>query len=198
LKIDPECNEARLLKSLIESDINGALQRINALLDEMQAEAVNRLRSKGILSGNTRMVPDHYDTFVQLGSADLDYYGYRVLMPKHQWPHYTDEQSGWLSVGFRPQTGRALVSAVDFRACINTEVEKILAFTVTHDGEINAIRLSGCAHLTDAIRLHATNAFNGDKVVPITPFTAYQGQSVRVRVNYTLGGGLSSLQVSAG
>jgi SAM-dependent methyltransferase len=166
------------------------------LIDEMQAAVVNRLRAREVLSGSTRMVPARYDTFVEFGLADLDYYGYRVFMPKHRWPHYTDEHAGWFPVQFRPQTGRELVSTIDFCACINTEVERTLSFSAASAGEINAIRVSGCARLAGTVHLAATNAFNGDKIVPIGPLSVRQGQAVIATVRYTLGAGLSSLRVS--
>ncbi len=166
------------------------------LIDEMQAEAVNCLRERGILTTDTRMIPHRYDTLVELGAADLDYYGYRVLMPKHQWPHYTHEQTGWFRVGFRAYTERALVGTADFRGTIETEIERTLTFEAQQTGEINAVRVSGGAHLTSAVRLGATNAFNGNKVIPIPPMSAAAGQLVTARIRYSLGGGLSSLRVS--
>ncbi len=52
---------------------------------------------------------------------------------------------------------------------IETEIERTLSFEAQQRGEINAVRVSGGAHLTSAVRLGATNAFNGDKVIPIPP-----------------------------
>jgi predicted RNA methylase len=166
------------------------------LLDEIQAVVVGRLRGRGILAEDTRMIPHRYDTFVELGSADLDYYGYRILMPTHRWPQHADEEAGWLPVQFRPQSPRTLLTSVDFHSRINAHVRKAFSFAATHDGEINSIRLSGCAYLTARTHLGATNAFNGDKVIPIDQFRVRQGQSVHVDVQCEMGGGLSSLQVS--
>lgn len=166
------------------------------LMDEMQADVVNRLRAQDVLSDKTRMIPERYETFVELGSANFSYYGYRILIPEHRWPYYTHEHAGWFPVHFRPQTERRLISTVDFHARINTEVEQVLTCVAAHDGEINAIRISGCAYLTNTISLAATNAYNGDKVLPIDPFSIRQGQEIHVTVSYTLGAGLASLRVS--
>lgn len=166
------------------------------LMDEMQAAVVNRLRAQDVLSDTTRMVLERYDTFMELGSTNFTYYGYRILMPEHRWPHYTHEHAGWFPVEFQPQTERRLVSTVNFHAHINTDVEQMLTVTAAHDGEINAIRLSGCAHLTSTISLAARNSYNGDKVLPIDPFSIRQGQEIHVTARYTLGAGLASLRVS--
>jgi len=165
------------------------------LLDETQAIVINRLRARGVLADTTRMIPRRYETFLELGRVDFDYYGYRILMPAHRWPHLADEEAGWLPLRFQALSPRTLVSTAEFQACVNTTLLKTFSFAAADDGEINAIRISGDAHLTGRTRLGATAAFNGDKIVPIDPFRVQRGQSVSVDVAGTLGGGLASLQV---
>jgi SAM-dependent methyltransferase len=165
------------------------------LIDERQAVVVNRLRAQGVLAEETKMIPARYDTFLELGAANLDYYGYRIVMPMHRWPHYARDGAGWLPALFEPRTAPAFVVAVDFYAQIETAVAQRLSFTAARDCEINALRVSGCAHLTDSVSLRATNAFNGDKVLPIDPFVLREGQVAHALVTYTLGAGLSSLRI---
>lgn len=166
------------------------------LMDEMQAVVVNQLRAQEIINDKTRMIPARYDTFVELGTARLDYYGYRILMPKHSWPHYAIEHNGWLPVHFEAATEPALMATTDFHARIATDVAQKLSFPARpRRREINAIRISGHAHLTANSSLRATNAFNGDKILPIEPFTIYDGQSIQAALQYTLGAGLSSLHI---
>ncbi len=167
------------------------------LMDEVQVVAINRLRARGIVHVGTAMIPARYDTFVELGRADLDYYGYRVLMPKHCWPQHVVERAGWLPDAFDAATARVLVATVGFQAPIETNVRRSFSFTPEDDCEVNALRISGCAHLTGDMSLGATNAFNGDKVVPIAPIVLRKGQVAHALVTFTLGGGLSSLQIQA-
>ena len=72
-----------------------------------------------------------------------------------------------------------------------------MTFTPNHDCDVNAIRISGRAYLTDDMRLDATNAFSGDKIVPIDPILLRKGTPACVRISFTLGGGLASLRVHA-
>jgi protein arginine N-methyltransferase 1 len=167
------------------------------LMDEMQAEAVNRLRERGVVHDGTAMIPVRYETFVELGRASVDYYGHRILMPMHRWPHYALENDGWLPAAFDAATPRVLLAKVGFQAHIDTEIRRSLTFRPDDDGEVNAIRISGRASLTDDIRLGATNAFNGDKIVPIAPIALRKGKLARVRISFMLGGGLASLRVRA-
>ena len=94
------------------------------LMDEEQAVAINRLRARGIVHAGTAMIPARYDTFVELGRASLDHYGYRVLMPKHCWPHHVAERAGWLPDAFDAVTARVLVATVGFQAHIETDVRR--------------------------------------------------------------------------
>jgi predicted RNA methylase len=165
------------------------------LIDELQAAAVNRLRERGVLHAETAMIPSRYDTFVEFGSANLDYYGHRVLMPMHCWPHYAIEPAGWLPATFEAISAPALLSTVGFRTCVEVDVRRTLTLTPDADCEVNAIRLSGCACLSDHLSLGATNAFNSDKIVPIPPIVLRKGRRTRIEISFTRGGGLASLQV---
>jgi predicted RNA methylase len=165
------------------------------LLDETQVLALNQLRARHVLSESTRLIPERYETFAELGSARLDCYGFQVLLPAHHWPHYDDQESGWLPMSFESFSPRTCVGRADFRRAIEPSLSARFSFACACDGEINAIRLSGYAHLTSGMRLGPTNAFNGDKIVPIDPLRVRDGQVVHVEVRGECGRGLDSLQV---
>lgn len=165
------------------------------LMDEQQASAINRLRARGVLAATTRMIPARYETYLELGVANLDHYGYRVLMPMHRWPHHDFEQTGWLPSTFAPKTEPMLAAALDFTAAIDARVQRSVSFHAAEDCEINAVRISGRAYLTDHACLGPTNAFNGDKILPIDPIFLRRGQAARASVRFTLGAGLSSLSI---
>jgi hypothetical protein len=101
----------------------------------------------------------------------------------------------WLPLRFHTQSPPTLVSTAEFQACVNSTLQNTFSFAAADDGEIDAVRISGDAHLTRRTRLGATGAFNGDKIVPIDRFRVRRGQSVIVDVRGTLGAGLASLQV---
>ncbi|MDE2179671.1 MAG: hypothetical protein KGJ40_02340 [candidate division NC10 bacterium] len=70
-----------------------------------------------------------------------------------------------------------------------------MAIKIEGDGLLNAIRISARAHLAKDLVLGATNALNGDKVLPIDEIRLTNGQIIQVQVSYQMGGGLASLQV---
>ncbi|MDE2179670.1 MAG: 50S ribosomal protein L11 methyltransferase [candidate division NC10 bacterium] len=53
------------------------------LMDEMQVSAINALRERNIITAKTRLIPFQYETFIELGFTDFNYYGYKVFAPKH-------------------------------------------------------------------------------------------------------------------
>jgi hypothetical protein len=90
-----------------------------------------------------------------------------------------------------------LLASLDFNAALPADVEKSLSFLATADVEVNAVRISGSARLTDQASLGATNAFSGDKIIPIEPRRLHRGRTARASIAYSLGAGFSSLRIEA-
>jgi predicted RNA methylase len=182
------------------------------LLEERQASVVNSLIETGVIGSRTRVIPRRYETFLELGFCDFNYYGYQVLMPKHAWPQYAQEETprapgrgcscgqgtpgtGWLASSFCELSSPVRVSSVDFQQPILQQVDRTLVVHAVANGLVNAVRLTARAELCPGLTLGATNALNGDKVLPIEETRLSTGQSVRARVRYQMGSGLSSLHV---
>jgi predicted RNA methylase len=84
------------------------------LMDEMQVSAFNTLRDRGIITTKTRLIPFHYETFIELGFTDFNYYGYKILAPKHDWPHHSGDANGWLPTAFHAFCDPYCVDAAHF------------------------------------------------------------------------------------
>ena len=164
------------------------------LMDELQVTALNALRERGVITERTRLIPFWYETFVELGFTDFDYYGCTVLAPKHEWPHVGDAGSGWLPTAFHTRSARERVWSLDLRTMIQRTVDVRLAIPITTEGLVNAVRISARTHLTEGLVLGATNALNGDKVLSIDAMSVAAGDVAQAHVRYQMGGGLSSFQ----
>ncbi len=165
------------------------------LIDEMQAEVINRLRQRGVLCGSTRMIPASYDTRLEFGVANLEHFGFRILMPQHRWPHQAHPDTGWSPARFEQATEPMLLASLDFSAALPAHVEHAFFFAPTADADVNAVRISGRARLTDQASLGATNAFSGDKIIPIKPTRLHRGRTAHASIAYSLGAGYSSLRI---
>jgi predicted RNA methylase len=164
------------------------------LMDEKQVTALDSLRERGVVTARTRLIPFRYETFVELGFTDFSYYGYRVFAPKHDWPHYFDGGNGWLATSFLPRTAPHRVGELDFRRPVRRDVDATLAIPVADAGLVNAVRISARTHLAGGVSLGATNALNGDKVLPIDEARLSEGEVALARVRYRMGGGLASFR----
>jgi predicted RNA methylase len=165
------------------------------LMDEMQVPAINTLRERNIITSRTRLIPFQYETFVELGFTEFNYYGYKLFAPKHDWPHMLDRGNGWLPTSFHAHSRPHRVGQFDFRHPIQSGVDTTLAIKVESDGLVNAVRISARTHFAKDLVLGATNALNGDKVLPIEEILLSEGQIARARVTYQMGGGLASFRV---
>jgi predicted RNA methylase len=191
---------------VIQDDINSATLPESAdvficemmdtgLMDEMQVTAINALYERNVLTARTRLIPFRYETFIELGFTNFNYYGFKIFTPKHDWPHYSDRDNGWLPTEFHELSDRRRIGSIDFQQPIDARVDKSLSINAKNSGVINAVRISACAHLAKGLILGATNALNGDKILPVEETRVTEGQIIQARVSYQMSGGLASLQV---
>jgi predicted RNA methylase len=165
------------------------------LLDELQAPVLNRLRERGVVDRATRLVPSRYRTDAQLVWTDNLYYGYRIAAPKHEWPFYDRAGDGWAPTSILPVSERVEIALHDFSAGPVDEAVAVAGDVAIAPGlRANALRLSGEITLCDGVTLGATNALNGDKILPLPSEATGR---VRLELAYRLGGGLGSLAISA-
>lgn len=163
------------------------------LLDEMQVPVLNALRARGVIGPATRVLPGRYESDVTLGTTAVSYYGYRILMPAHRWPHYEVPGSGWLETPFEALTVPEPLVTVDLEKPVVPLLRRTMHVAALSDGVVNCLRLRGRAELTPGRMLGATNAFSGDKWLPIEPVRVTAGQTLTVRLNGQLGAGLASM-----
>ncbi len=163
------------------------------LMDEVQAHAITALSSNGVIDSQTTVIPASYTTLVDLVCVDDVYYGFRISAPKHEWPFYRDPGAAWHATPIASLTNRLAVSHITFHERIAESVDTTVVLVGQHDGLANGIRISGRLYLADGVDLGATNALNGDKIIDLpAPIAVHAGQSIVLRVQYDLSGGLGS------
>lgn len=164
------------------------------LLDEMQVPVINALHEKGIIGSNTKVIPQSYETYIELVSADDSFYGFTIKAPKHMWPAY-DSEVGWLRKKVLAVSSRETLCHVDFGSITNPELSKVINFDIQEAGPIpNAIRLSGKIVLAEGVVLEDTDTINGKKVLAL-PFI--YAKNTKHEVTAGMGKGLGSLKIRA-
>ena len=166
------------------------------LMDEMQVTAINSLHERNVLTAETRLIPFRYETFLELGFTNFNYYGFKILAPKHDWPHYSSLDNGWLPTDFHALSSPHRIGSIDFQRPIESRVDASLPIKAKNNGVINAVRISARAHLAEGVILGATNSLNGDKILPVEETRLAEGQIIQARVSYQMSGGLASLRVT--
>jgi predicted RNA methylase len=165
------------------------------LMDEMQVTAINALYKRNVITSRTRLIPFQYETLIELGFTSFNYYGFKIFAPKHDWPHYSCRDNGWLKTEFLSLSYPHRVSVIDFQWPIENRVDTSVPIKAKNTGIINAVRISARAHLAKEVILGATNALNGDKILPVNETRLTKGQVIKAGVSYQMSGGLASLQV---
>lgn len=165
------------------------------LLDEHQIPAIQSLQEQGILKPTTQVIPGKYEAVVTFGYSEFSFYGLRITYPLHDWPDL-DPEDGWCPTGFVPLTSKKSVFEVNFCQLQSPHLDIDFVVAPQRTGTINSMRLSAIAYLTQELPLASTLTFNGEKILPISPFQVFEGVPIRLKVSALLGGGLQSLQVA--
>lgn len=161
------------------------------LIDEMQVPVMNELHKNGTIGDKTKLIPQSYQTFIELMHVDNDFYGYKIKSPMHDWPHYSCVNDNWLQIKATPLSNKVMVGNVDFRADDNGfDVDETLGITINSSGqEANAVRISGVLTLTAGITLNDTNALNGNKLIFLDESQSVAPGNANLHVNYKISGG---------
>lgn len=163
------------------------------LLDEQQVPVLNALRRRGIITRATRLLPELYETTLQLVAAEHRYYGFEIAAPKHEWPFYASG-AGWHTTPVTATSATVVTASIDFAAgIVDEDVEGEVELETDPTRTVNAVRLAGRLRLCADHSLGSTHALNGDKILPITPLPGVSRATLRWR--YRMGAGLGALQL---
>jgi len=164
------------------------------LLDEMQVKVMNELHAKGVIGSNTKIIPRAYETFVRLMEIDNIFYGYKIAAPIHDWPYYAHTQNGWHELKKQHITDSQSLGHFDFeKGEIIPNVDETLEFDIRTGQTVNALELSGIAHLTSNIEVNDEHTFNGNKILSIEPIV--DPQTIKLRIRYEMSRGLGDFKI---
>jgi len=186
LEVDLPKNIDVLIAELIET----------GLMDEMQVPVMNALHQAGIVGTKTKVIPQAYQTNLELVHVDDEFYGYKIKAPKHMWPFYALDLNEWSHPIVTPLSSKLTVADLNLEGGTNNQdVDMTLNFKLLKaDKPINAIRISGLLTLTDGVELGAAHSVNGDKILSLPEEIPPEDDQVNLHVSYKMGGGLGSFQ----
>jgi predicted RNA methylase len=189
--------EGDVMHSPLPTGVDVVLAEIvdTALIDELLVPTLNDLRARGVISSNTRVVPQGYATTLAPASTTHEYYGFTITAPKHEWPFYA-EDGRWHATCTTDAAPPLTICRLDLSyGPIDLTVSGSATIDVDRDVPINAIRIAGMLDLAPGITLGPTPSLNGDKIVHLP--TIAGADRITLTWSYEMGGGLQSLQIRA-
>jgi SAM-dependent methyltransferase len=163
------------------------------LIDESLVEVFNGLVAAGVVTSTTRCLPASYATYLQLGYADPELYGFTFEVLRHDWSYYDHEPTAWAPsrftpVGARHQAWRSPLAGRSIEPGVRVRLP-----VPEGGGMINALRVTGTLHLPGYGTFVESPTLNGPKIIPISP----PAGATEVEVSYTMGGGYSTFTCRA-
>lgn len=139
----------------------------------------------------TRVLLSGYKTYIDLVSNPETYYGHQFKILRYE---YSDSQVA-RKLRSKSFSEKQLISDVDFTQ-INTDltVKKNLCIHATRCGEINGLRLSGETRFFDGSTLGESYAYSYPVILPIDTRAVAKGQALKVKIGYTICGGMKTLR----
>ena len=193
-----EVVEGDALEANLPENIDVVIAEIieTGLMDEMQVPVMNALHQKGIIGPDTKVIPQRYQTNLELVNVNDTFYGHVIKAPKHIWPHYGLNQDEWAQAKVTVLSSKVTTVDLNLEKDVNdVNFDKTLSFTVqASDKPINAVLISGLMTLTDGIEMREGNSVNGDKILSLPKeITANAGQ-VDAHITYKMGAGLGTFK----
>lgn len=164
------------------------------LIEEQLVPAFNNVLNQDMLKTTAKSIPCRQDTFVELVNTDFEHFGVKMntIQIEQTW-----QESKLQSKISDP----ILVSSVNFNEAIMSKkpidpiVDKELEFIANKDGVVNAIRLTSDSILSDNITSGWTQCMNSPAIIPINDVQLREGQTLKLRISYEMGGEMSSLSI---
>lgn len=161
------------------------------LINELQAQAINSLRDKGVINDKTKLIPERADCAVQLIEYDFSFYGFTMPMIVQARNH------GTLSHIKNKLSRTVVYKEIDFNKKVDTKVAAELVVPIQKEGLLNSVLLRTKIILDKNIYLWETTDMNMPVIMPITPLNVAKGDNVLVKISYEMGRGFDGLVIEA-
>ncbi|MFO0719057.1 MAG: 50S ribosomal protein L11 methyltransferase [Candidatus Paceibacterota bacterium] len=158
-----------------------------AMVDEFQVQAANNLQDRKVVSEKTVFIPKSQQTFVELVNKNFEIYGFVFKMVKHLWNNLSENQK------YEVLSEKSLLNDIHFNRKNDEYFDKVIEVKSVKAGEVNAVRLSSRAFLTDKIILDDTETFNAPVIIPIKETKIEADAVIKLRVRYRFGFGYQHL-----
>lgn len=153
------------------------------MVDEFQVQAIKNLHRQSVVSNSTIFIPKCQETYIALGWANFQIYGFQMKMVRHLWEDSLNNQK--VFIFSKP----SLLSRIDFSEQTDEIFENVISLKTLRDGKVNSIYLSSRTILSKEHFLEDTKALNAPVVIPIAEKKVSAGENIKIKIKYGFGRG---------
>jgi len=158
------------------------------LISDEQVRVVNALLGKNVITPKTKTIPNRCCNFFELVCYNYEFQEAHMPM--------IIQSSKERCVDVLGQA--VLFNEVCFSKKIDPEVKYVGRHIVSGRGWLNALKFSTVTYMTEDSLIGSTAEFNLPIYVPVHEMCVKPGDVVSIEIKYTMGCGLSGLQVNVG
>ncbi len=156
------------------------------MIAEQQVHAMNQLIDAGIVTENTTVVPNRFETYIELCNYDFDFYGFKM-------PFIIQARNFGVKKKVKSRLSKKTKIA-DVNLKVKNKADH--AFTgeilVTQDGTINSIIISSKTTLAKGVVTWGTTDMNMPVIVPIDLLKVTKNQLLKFEISYRMGHGFET------
>lgn len=152
------------------------------LIQEYQGPAILALRENGVISDQTKLLPDIAECNLQLAAYNFNFYGFEmpfILQARNEGAHQR------LKLEISEIMTYQKIDLDKFQTGL---IDTIVDVPVLKSGIVNAVELTTVIKLGND-RLGHTSDMNMPIIVPLKEFNVIAGQTVRLEIKYLMGKG---------
>ncbi|MCD4784806.1 MAG: 50S ribosomal protein L11 methyltransferase [Candidatus Eremiobacteraeota bacterium] len=155
-----------------------------ALIKEQLVQVMNSVRKK-IGDGNPRILPSGVITSVALTHVDYDFSGFYMPLP-----YFETKEVRKTNGLFSDIIPYHVVDTAKFNPI---SVDEKLSIPVTHEGEVNSLKIITNVEMCDGTVCAPSHWFNPPLVLPIGSMHVKRGDIINLKISYELGEGLKTV-----
>jgi predicted RNA methylase len=159
------------------------------LISEMQFPVIQQLRKRGIIAENTRLIPQAFETSIQLVQADFEFYGYTMRTPLFINYFFEDKKRR-----FAVMSKKTVLIRVDMSEVRDNLVREEVTLTINKPGLVNGILVTTKTDFGHGIILEDSISYCQPVILPIEEMRFQESDQAKVSLTYKMGEGFDGLE----
>jgi len=156
-----------------------------ALIKEQLVQVMNAARKK-IGNTNPRILPSSVVTYISLTCVDYDFSGLYMPLPYFETKEVRKTNGLFSDLVPYHTVNTAKINPIE----VNEEVN----IPVTHEGEVNSLKIITHVEMCDGTVCGPSHWFNPPLVLPVEHIPVKKGDNIKLKISYKLGEGLRTLR----